>query len=258
MKDTPTFDNPPAAPTCRQRRIVAFPACPPREPPASNARSNSRAPLLSAQEVLHRTLFASLYLLVRLCGDCRIAAGVRLERNLHSRKLLRGHLRDVLRRIVQKFPEPRRRLAHRAFEHPSHVALIREARCQSQIVQRRPPPRHLRTRKLYPQTVYVVAHRTAIFSSEHARQVNRMHVQFPRNSFQRDWSAKRRTEQLRCPVQPQRRRAFAADTRLPTPLHHFGAKFFNLKRVQNPRPKFLVEPNAEPGCFRSTKVGGKF
>src|SRR5437660_6207995 len=78
MKGTPTFDNPPAVPTCRQRRIVAFPALPRREPPASNARSNSQVPLLSAQEVLHRTLFASLYLLVRLCGDCRIAAGVRL------------------------------------------------------------------------------------------------------------------------------------------------------------------------------------
>src|SRR5216117_4044286 len=118
MKGTPTFDNPPAVPTCRQRRIVAFPPLPRREPPASNARSNSQVPLLSALEVLHRTLFASLYLLVRLCGDCRIAAGVRLEQNLHSRKLLRGYSRDVLLRIVQKFPEPRRRLAHRAFEHP--------------------------------------------------------------------------------------------------------------------------------------------
>src|SRR5882724_1737425 len=100
MKGMPTFDNPSAVPTCRQRRIVAFPALPRLEPSSSNARSNSRAPLLSVLEVLHPTLFASLYLLVRLCGDFRITKGVRLERNLHSRKLLRGYSRDVLRRIV--------------------------------------------------------------------------------------------------------------------------------------------------------------
>src|SRR5205814_5365054 len=100
MKGTPTFDNPPAVPTCRQRRIVAFLALPRREPPPSNARSNSRAPLLSALEVLHPTLFASLYLLVRLWGDLLTTAGGRLERNLHFRKLFRSYLRDALRRIV--------------------------------------------------------------------------------------------------------------------------------------------------------------